>query len=68
MLQEFIKSFFPKRDVFAIHSDGDVQEQNKMLADSAEGARREVPQLMQVGGRYVQLLRNEDEDDSGSRR
>ena len=24
------------------------QEQSKMLADSAEGARREVPQLMQV--------------------
>ena len=37
-----------------------------MLADSAEGARREVPQLMQVGRlawRTVDLfvLRNEDE-------
>ena len=39
---------FSQRDAFAIHSDGDVQEQNKMLADSVEGARREVPQLMQV--------------------
>ena len=31
------------------YSEVNVQEQNKMLADSAEGARREVPQLMQVG-------------------
>ena len=48
---------FSQRDALAIHSDADVQEQNKMLADSAEGARREVPQLMQVGtcmeGRYA---------------
>ena len=30
------------------YSEVNFQEQNKMLADSAEGARREVPQLMQV--------------------
>ena len=46
--EEFVKSFFPKKCVVHSLSDVDAQEQNKMLADSAEGARREVPQLMQV--------------------
>ena len=46
--EEFVKSFFPKGCVVHSLSDVDAQEQNKMLADSAEGARREVPQLMQV--------------------
>ena len=31
-----------------IHQDQSRAEQTKMIADSAEGARREVPQLMQV--------------------
>ena len=31
-----------------IYQDQSRAEQTKMIADSAEGARREVPQLMQV--------------------
>ena len=52
---------FSQRDALAIHSNADVQEQNKMLADSAEGARREVPQLMQVR----RSVHAEDEDGGG---
>ena len=52
---------FSERDALPIHSNVDVQEQNKMLADSAEGARREVPQLMQVR----RSVHAEDEDEGG---
>ena len=61
--EEFVKSF-SQRDALSIHSDVDAQEQNKMLADSAEGARREVPQLMQVRTWEISHAENEDEDDS----
>ena len=38
------------------YSEVNFQEQNKMLADSAEGARREVPQLMQVGSSELEWI------------
>ena len=39
-----------------------------MLADSAEGARREVPQLMQVGRHEMRMIRVRWSDRCGSRK
>ena len=43
-----------------IHQDQSRAEQTKMIADSAEGARREVPQLMQVVGVHENMDAGDD--------